>query len=399
MLTRFLGSPDAESWENYLRGNIVLKITYGFKVVLTDGTVLKGIDHDSPKTLDIGDGTGASLFGMNNGFGVRSNVERSITMEPDIFDISGFISESLGISKNDLRLGRYRDADCWLFVFRWDDLTFPVIPFGRGKIGDTDFGDDFTLDFRSLTDLFAQSVGATQTIDCPFDFMGQGDGTTERFCGVVRSPSGWLPSTAYTNDAGRDAALRDVVTAHGAGSPTGSPDLPEIGFEVKEDAGGTSGATEPTWNQTIDGETSDGSVTWVTKHARVVRVTITAATTPTSTEFTVDYAGTAPDEFFQDGLAEFEGGILDGVKEQIESFVSSTGLITLSLPVEIIPVVGQSLDIVAGCNKTMNGGFEGSPSGSPNSNSVNCLFYNNNWRFGGEHHKPGDLALLRAVRP
>jgi hypothetical protein len=395
MLTRFLGSPDAEAWENYLRSNTVLKITFGFKIITADSTVLKGIDHDSPKTLDIGDGVGASVFPMNNGFGVRSSVERSITMEPDILDINGFISESLGVSKNDLRLGRYRDADCWLFMFRWDDTTFPVIPFARGKIGNTDFEEDFSLDFRSLTDLFAQSVGATQTIDCPFDFMGQGDGTTERFCGVIKAPNEWLPSTAYTNDKGKDATRRDIVKGSAAGSPTGSPTVDHLWFEVKEDTGGTSGTGEPNWNQTIDGETSDGSVTWITKHARVVRVQITSATTPTSTTFTIDYAGSAPDEFFTDGLAEFEGGILDQVKEQIESFVLSTGLITLSLPLEIVPVVGQSLNIVAGCNKTMSGGFAGSPDGT----MINCAFYGNNWRFGGEHHKPGDLKLLQAVRP
>jgi hypothetical protein len=139
MLTQHLGSPDAEAWANYLRGNIVLKITFGFRIILRDGTSIRGIDHDSPKTLNIGDGAGSTLFPMNNGFAVRSSLERSISMEPDIMDLSGFINDSIGVMKDDLRLGKYRDSDLYIFMFRWDDLTFPVIPITRGRIGDVEF--------------------------------------------------------------------------------------------------------------------------------------------------------------------------------------------------------------------------------------------------------------------
>jgi hypothetical protein len=398
MLTQHLGSPDAEAWANYLRGNIVLKITFGFRIILRDGTSIRGIDHDSPKTLNIGDGAGSTLFPMNNGFAVRSSLERSISMEPDIMDLSGFINDSIGVMKDDLRLGKYRDSDLYIFMFRWDDLTFPVIPITRGRIGDVEFEEDFVLDFRSLTDFYAQNIVQTQTIDCPFEFMGQGDAgpTTERYCGLPSSAQEWLPNTAYTNDKGRDGTRRSVVRAHGSGSPTGSPDQSEFWFEVAEDGGGTSGATEPGWNTSAIGAlTTDGSVTWRMVPARVVPVTVTAATTPTTTQFSIDYNGPGPEEMFFDGRVEFTSGRLSSCIEQIESFVISSGLITLSLPFEFAPTIGDSLNLIAGCNKTMKGGFEGSPDGV----AANCDFYRNNVRFGGEHHKPGNLKLLRAVRP
>jgi hypothetical protein len=396
MLTQHLGSPDAEAWANYLRGNIVLKITFGFKVVLRDGTEIRGVDHDSPKTLNISDGAGAQVYPMNNGFGVRSSLERSMTMEPDIMDISGFIEDTIGVMKDDLRLGKFRDADLYVFMFRWDDLTFPVIPVTRGRIGDVEFEEDFTLDFRSLTDFYAQTVGSTQTVDCPFDFMGQGDAgpTTERYCGLASTASEWLPNTAYTNANARDGTRRSVVRAHGSGSPTGSPDLNEFWFEVAEDGGGTSGASEPGWNTSaIGATTTDGSVTWRMVPARVVPVTITSVTD--DTQFSVDYNGPAPEEMFYDGRVTFLSGRLASCTEQIESFVASSGLITLSLPLEFAPEVGDTLNMIAGCNKTMNSGFAGSPDGV----AVNCDFYRNNLRYGGEHHKPGNLKLLRAVRP
>jgi hypothetical protein len=398
MLTDALSGGDKTNWENYLAGNITLKITFGFRVILRDGTSIRGIDHDKPLTLNISDGAGSTLFPMNHGFAARSSLERSITMEPDLVDIRGFINNTLGVTENDLRLGKYRDADVYIFLFRWDDLTFPVIPVSRGRIGDVDFEKDFVLDFRSLTDYYAQSIVQTQTIDCPFEFMGQGDSgpTTERYCGLVRTPSEWSPSTAYTNDKGRDGTRRSTVRTVGSGSPTSSPDLNEFWFEVAEDGGGTSGTVEPGWDtSSIGATTTDGTVTWRMIPARVVRVTVTADVTPTTTSFTVNYNGPGPEEMFFDGLVEFATGELATCKEQIESFVSSSGLVTLSLPLEIAPTVGDTLDLVAGCNKTMKGGFAGSPDGT----AASCDFYQNNVRFGGEHHKPGNLKLLRAVRP
>lgn len=392
MLTEYLGSPDGEAWLNYLGQEDVLNITFGFRLERRDGTVFRAIDHDRNFTIAPGiAGVGAETYQWYLGATERSDIEMGISLEPDIFDLSGFL-DSVGISKEDMRLGRYLGAIVWIFICRWDDTSFPVLPFRKGIIGEVEYEDFFTVDFRSLIDRFQQIVGHVMTVNCPFPFMGQGDGTSDRFCGVVRSPSEWQPSTSYANANPRRASERDIVKATHTGSPTGSPTMDHVWFEVAEDGGGTSGAVEPNWNDMIGNTVSDGSVTWTVVAARVVPVVITNVIN--STQFQVDYIGGADAEFFKDGQVEFTGGQLDGVIEQIETFDGVTNTVTLFMPLEIAPSIGAGLNLVAGCNKTRDLCDTGSPSGI----CANCQYYGNVRRFGGFADMPGNNKLLGVTR-
>lgn len=105
-------------------------------------------------------------------------------------------------------------------------------------------------DSGSTMPTFSQVTGGTTT-DNQVIWTCQGPlglGTGEQtytFCGPDQSSSSpfngqWLPNSAYASAA----------------------ELFLLGESVQQSGGGTSGASEPIWNDTIGGTTSDGTITW-----------------------------------------------------------------------------------------------------------------------------------------
>ena len=75
-----------------------------------------------------------------------------------------------------------------------------------------------------------------------------------------RPTTTWAASTAYS--------LGDRRLSTGT--------VPALGIHFEVTTAGTSGGTEPTWNTTVGGTTSDGSVTWTTRGSAAVWVLSTA---------------------------------------------------------------------------------------------------------------------------
>jgi hypothetical protein len=352
------------------RASVELHIAIFIRVApVGGGSVITVTEHDFDLTVDVGFGaeTFSAFLGMT-----RSEIDMTADMSSDDLKIEGFLHAN-GITENDVRAGVYDDADVRVGYFIWDNLAAGPLKMYRGTVGKVTTRSGFAAEIKSLIDAAGQTVNRLTTRFCDTEFMNQGP--TLPFCGVVEAPTDWAATTAYTNDDPRDATKRDTV------SPTTANDRV---YKVKEGAGGTSGGTEPaSWNSSLGGETSDGTVTWITERARKIACTVATVTSRREITVTPVVATDAPDDFF--GLLRYTSGNNSGQVIEVTSWVLSTKTVKLIGDLPFDPVAAETLDLVARCDKSADGTF-------------GCSFYSNNERFVGQPKMPTEQDLIGLTR-
>lgn len=236
----------------------------------------------------------------------------------------------------------------------------------RGQVGQVRAeGQLFVAELRGLIDRYAQEIGELASPSCRADL---GDGR----CKVRLLPPIWQASTAYTARQVRDAGTGAVVR------PSTYNDR-----QFRCTQGGTSGASEPAWNMTLGGQTNDGGVLWQTERGLTIEATVAGVTD--NRTFTLSYAGDAPDALLTGGLVSFTGGASPppanlGLKMEVKSWVLSTRALTLFLPMPFDVVPGDSLNVSAGCDKSL---------------AVCRDSFDNILNFRGEPYVPGNDLLFR----
>lgn len=335
-------------------------IAFGARIQRRDGQIYRMISHDRDITVDIGFGTETykAIIGPN-----ISAMENSANFQADNLEISGFLYE-IGITEVGVRDGRFDGADVYIFYLFWSDLTIPAVQYNRYTIGDgstLDLGYQFEL--KSLLSFLNSRLYRTMNLWCDTEFMGSR-------CGVVKDPPLWQASTAYANADPRNAVKRDHV----------KPTVYNDRF-FRLSVAGTSGATEPAWNLTVGGTTTDGSATWITERARFIQTTIDVVTNRRT--FTVVANTDAPDNLLSQGLVVATSGDNAGPRPlEIDQWILSTKQIVLVEGFARDPQSGDGIDISLPCSKTIS------------SETLNCTLYANNERYVGWPNKPGDHALL-----
>ena len=112
---------------------------------------------------------------------------------------------------------------------------------------------------------------------------------------------------------------------------------------------GTSGTDEPAWNDTIGGQTVDGTVTWEAIQALTQTGTVT--TTGTDKEFT-DSTRIEADNFWANGEIEWTSGLNSGLKMEVK-ISTDAGVITLVQDMPFTVNMGDAYTIKAGCFKAL----------------------------------------------
>jgi hypothetical protein len=217
-------------------------------IVRTDGAQFAFTTLDRDLTVD------GTTFASAHGFS-RSAITTGSTGEVDNLEVIGYFSSD-GITETALINGLFDYASIYLFLVNWADLSQGILKLRRGWLGECVRNPDqtFHTELRGLTYALTQEFGNVFTPYCRADL---GDAK----CTIPIAPAPWAPSTAYAAGIyvspltkSTDALLQAIFLS----------------------GGGTSGATEPTWDTTVGDTTTDGSVAWTS--AQPFRLVGTVAT-------------------------------------------------------------------------------------------------------------------------
>ncbi len=291
-----------------------------WKVVRNDGAIRTGTEHDLPIFIDLADGDGLLTYAPEVGV-TRTAISSTGTFSTDNVDIEGFLDPAV-FTTDDIEAGRYDLADVRIFQVNWADASMGIIRHRRANIGDIHESESgFRAELRGLLEKYATEIVGLYQPTCRADLGDQpGFSPSIHGCKVRVDPPFWAPTTAYTVRPVRDAGLGSVV------KPLVFNDR-----HFKCTTAGTSGATEPSWNLTIGGTTSDGGAVWTAEQALTIEVGVDTVTD--RGEFTVVYSGDAPDALLGNGLAQFTTGANALINMEIRSWDLSTRTVILELPV------------------------------------------------------------------
>ena len=269
-------------------------------------------EHDKPLKVDLGDGNGEITYLAATAF-TRSAIASTNLFSVDNLEIEGII-DAAAFDVNDIDAGVYDRAEIKIFLVDWTDLTLGVVKLRRGSLGTiTTEEKAFKAELRGMLQRYTEEIVEVYTPDCRADY-----GDTR--CGDRPDPPVWTATTAFTVRPIRDARLGSIV------KPIAFNDR-----HFKCTTAGTSGAGEPSWNLTIGGTTSDGSVVWTTIRARTIETTISSVTN--NRQFVLSYTGDAPDTFITGGLVKFQSGSKNAnINMEVKSWNLSTKEIILFLP-------------------------------------------------------------------
>ncbi len=326
--------------DTHLQGTTT-SMTTCWKIKRTDGVIITAtsLDIDVPFDLvDDGEGDGLLIYASDTGFN-RSALESTADFKVGNMEIQGII-ESTSITKEDIRAERYDSAQVWIFQVNWKDLTQKEVKLQTGFLGRISLHDNlFVAEFRDLLELFLSEIGDVVVEECPVDLF-------DSKCKVTEVPTDWAATTAYTEINTADASIGDYV------SPTGASDKNRI-FRCTK--GGTSDASEPTWNLTIDGTTTEtGGVEWTTMHANRLVGAVATVVNQSEVTITMSPAADAPDIHLREGTGKF----IDGpnanlaLRSAIKDWDVATGTIVFARPLPFTITIGETINLSAGCDKS-----------------------------------------------
>ncbi len=191
------------------------------------------------------DGTGSVIYLAASGY-VPSDVTQSSDLTASNMEINGIIT-SPSITEDDLNAGVWDFALVTNFLVNYRDLTMGAMILSSGTKGEITLErNTFKATIAGVAEAYKRTVGALTSASCRHDLGDSG-------CGVRLNPPAWLALTGYAAVQDFDAKIGAVVR------PTA-----QNGYMYRCTTAGSSGASEPAWNTTVGGSTSDGSVTWET---------------------------------------------------------------------------------------------------------------------------------------
>ena len=320
-----------------------------------DGEVLGLTRLD--KDVEYDDGDGDVTYKASEGLTISAH-STSFGVDIDNVTFVCFLKNT-GFDRDEIINGKWRHAEFKTYRVNYKDLTMGDIKMRRGRVGDIKVGKALTIEGQGMLGRFRkEQVERT----APLCRAVHGDIR----CKIDLASTAWPVTTALNIrlpfSAGELTGTREVII---------KPSTPnDRWFETL--VAGTTGGSEPSWNTTLGGSTSDGGVTHKTIRARRVNTNIVTAAT---LSFTVDYTGDAPDNFFDDGFFVVNSGVLTGQVFPIASWVLSTKTVTVFEPMPVLLLNTDDVDLVSGCDLTRD----------------NCInLYDNIKNRRAESHLPGD---------
>lgn len=213
-------------------GSETTTLARGVKVKRTDDVTFRFTSASEDIDIDIGDGDGEQTYTASEGFR-QTATQGDSDLSVDNLELIGVFDDD-AIKEVELRRGLFDYADMFLFVFNHQDTSQGILKMARGKLGEVKSNPrgSFTVELRSLEQVYAQELGQTYSKDCRDDLGGN-------FCRVPIRPDEIERSTSV--------ALGEVYKAS---------NNKYIGLTlVNPDAEGSGGWTDETGSLEIGGPT------------------------------------------------------------------------------------------------------------------------------------------------
>lgn len=295
-------------------------------IVRQDGETFRFTDHDADLVI------GGFTFKADSSY-IRTAVSTGSQMAVDNLDVTGMIDTD-DIDADDIRNGLFDHAQVEIFVVNWQDPNSGRIDLRMGWFGEIQLSQDgvFQAELRGLTQMLNTQVGKVYTPLCRTDL-----GSAQ--CGVVLLPDIRQDEQSYA-EGDVVAAVLDVSQAPFYGQ------YGDVRFRCT--VAGTTDTAPPTFNTTIGGITTDGTVEWTTEPA----LTQGREIVNVINQSTFEVSGlTQADDWFERGLLVFEDGPNQGRAMEIRSWDLAQQRITTYLPISFPVQAGDHIRISPGCDK------------------------------------------------
>ena len=293
-----------------------------WRVERTDGVILGFTDH--VENLIVSAVTYEAATGYTPTF-LESNARLAV----DNMEVIGLL-DSAGIKGADIEAKKYDNADVYLFMVNYNDLTMGQIKLSRGRIGNISIRDEtYIVELRSLTQLLQQTVGERYSDRCRADL---GDSR----CKLPIDVSAWASSTVYASGTHVEPATWG-------------------GYIFKCTTPGTSGGSEPAFGSTVGASVTDGaSAVWETITSWKRRnIAVTSATDRKTFYASALLAVRSSTGYFDYGLVTWVTSSAgnSSYEMEIKSYSSGTVILVEAMPYNLS--IGDIFDIVPGCDKRL----------------------------------------------
>ena len=186
------------------------------RITRTDGAVLGFTSHD--RAISFGGVDYAATDSLS-----ASAVTGEAAASTTNMEAVGIISSD-SITDEDLRAGRYNQAEILTQVVNWADLTMGAIILQRGFVGAVHSEDvQYKVEVRGLGDLLRQRIGITTSRTCRVQRLG------DLQCKVSIASYTYSRTVAAVNQSVTGASPSDVVLINVGGGASGSWHADEYG--------------------------------------------------------------------------------------------------------------------------------------------------------------------------
>lgn len=203
-------------------------------------------------------------------------------------------------------------------------------PFEVGEITYDDRGEIAEMELRGVTQLSKRVDVDVIQPTCRVDLGSSGAGQ----CNLPLYPDAIARSTAYT--------VGDVVRVYESGS------FGDRNFTCT--TAGTTAGTQPTYDYTVGNTTTDGTAVFTASQSWVREAEV--ATVTDNGDFTISVTESrAVDDWFNEGFVKFLTGDNAGKFQRVRDWTNSTSRVQLWGYMPETVEVGDTLEIMPGCDK------------------------------------------------
>jgi len=144
----------------------VTRLATLWRIERRDGQSFGFTDHDVDIVFD--DGNGLLTYEAETGYS-RTAITMSMGLGVDNIDLKGFLTSD-AISEEDLRAGRWDNAQVFISLVNYKDLSQGQLKLLRGTLGEVAIGDEsYNIELRSLSQPWQQTITRVYTPNCTAD--------------------------------------------------------------------------------------------------------------------------------------------------------------------------------------------------------------------------------------
>jgi uncharacterized phage protein (TIGR02218 family) len=192
-----------------------------------DATILGFTDHDEDLEIE-----GITYESLNSG--QTSAIEANDNLSVNTMDIQ-IVLDSEGITRDDVKAGRYERAMLWIFEVNYKSLADGYVTLGYGYIGELTLHDNYiSAEFRSLSQLLQNNIGRVYLPTCDAQFCDSRCTLTQATYTVSKTVSAVTDRSEFTVESAGSAIYTNGRVTWTSGLNNGlTMEIKEWGANVK----------------------------------------------------------------------------------------------------------------------------------------------------------------------